>query len=62
MQRGHGILAVRITGADGYSAVVAVGEIAPEFAGHQVQLADSMNGAHSSFPAMVSGVARSETS
>ena len=34
-------MAVRITGADGYSAVVAVGEIAPEFAGHQVQLADS---------------------
>ncbi|SRR5579871_725828 len=37
-------LVVRITGADGYTAVVALGEIAPQFAGHPIQLADHMNG------------------
>jgi molybdate transport system substrate-binding protein len=38
-------LAVRVTGADGYSAVIALAEIAPQFAGHPIQLADRMNGA-----------------
>jgi DMSO/TMAO reductase YedYZ molybdopterin-dependent catalytic subunit len=38
-------LAVRITGADGYAAVVAVGEVAPEFAGKPIQIASKMNGA-----------------
>jgi ABC-type molybdate transport system substrate-binding protein len=38
-------LAVRVTGADGYSALVALGEIAPHFAGRQIQLADQENGA-----------------
>lgn len=37
-------LAVRVTGADGYSAVIALGEIAPQFAGRPIQLADHMNG------------------
>jgi molybdate transport system substrate-binding protein len=38
-------LAVRITGADGYAAVVALAELAPQFAGRPIQLADHMNGA-----------------
>jgi molybdate transport system substrate-binding protein len=38
-------LAVRVTGADGYTAVIAMGEIAPQFAGHPVQIADHLNGA-----------------
>jgi hypothetical protein len=38
-------LAVRVTGADGYNALVALGEIAPHFAGRQIQLADQENGA-----------------
>jgi len=38
-------LAVRVTGADGYIAVIALGEIAPQFAGRPIQLADRMNGA-----------------
>jgi ABC-type molybdate transport system substrate-binding protein len=37
-------LAARITGADGYTAIVALGEIAPQFAGRPVQIADHMNG------------------
>jgi ABC-type molybdate transport system substrate-binding protein len=37
-------LAVRVTGADGYTAVIAMGEIAPPFAGRPVQIADRMNG------------------
>jgi ABC-type molybdate transport system substrate-binding protein len=37
--------AVRITGADGYAAVVALAELAPQFAGRPIQLADHMNGA-----------------
>jgi ABC-type molybdate transport system substrate-binding protein len=37
-------LTVRVTGADGYTAVVALAEIAPQFAGRPVQLADHMNG------------------
>lgn len=37
-------LAVRITGADGYMAVVALGEISPQFADRPIQLADHMNG------------------
>jgi molybdate transport system substrate-binding protein len=38
-------LVVRVTGSDGYSAVIAVAEIAPQFAGHPIQLANHMNGA-----------------
>jgi molybdate transport system substrate-binding protein len=38
-------LAVRVTGADGYTAVVALAEISPQFAGRPVQLADHLNGA-----------------
>ena len=41
----HVHLAVRITGADGYVAVIALAEIAPQFAGRQVQVADHLNGA-----------------
>jgi len=33
-----------ITGADGYSAVLALGEIAPMFEGKQVIMAETMNG------------------
>jgi hypothetical protein len=38
-------LAVKVTGADGYAAVVALGEIAPQFAARPVVLADRQNGA-----------------
>jgi hypothetical protein len=38
-------LAIRVTGADGYVAVIALAEIAPQFAGRQVQIADHLNGA-----------------
>jgi hypothetical protein len=38
-------LVVRVTGADGYTAVIAFGEIAPPFAGRPIQIADHMNGA-----------------
>jgi hypothetical protein len=38
-------LVVRVTGADGYTAVVALAEIAPQFAGRPVQIADRLNGA-----------------
>jgi len=38
-------LAVRITGSDGYTAVLALGEISPEFGARPVQLADHLNGA-----------------
>lgn len=38
-------LVVRVTGADGYAAVVAVAEVAPEFAGRPIQIADKMNDA-----------------
>ena len=41
-------LAVRVTGADGYVAVIALAEIAPQFAGRPIQMADRMNG--SAFP------------
>jgi hypothetical protein len=37
-------LAVRVTGADGYVAVIAMAEIAPQFAGRPIQIADHMNG------------------
>ncbi len=37
-------LVVRVTGADGYVAAVALAEIAPQFAGRPIQLADGMNG------------------
>jgi len=36
---------VRITGADGYVAAVALAEIGPQFAGRPIQVADQMNGA-----------------
>jgi molybdate transport system substrate-binding protein len=38
-------LVVRVTGSDGYGAVMALAEIAPQFAGRPIQLADHMNGA-----------------
>jgi len=38
-------LAVRITGADGYSAVISRREISPEFVERQILLADQLNGA-----------------
>jgi molybdate transport system substrate-binding protein len=38
-------LAVRVTGADGYTAIIALAEISPQFAGRPVQLADRLNGA-----------------
>jgi len=38
-------LTVRVTGADGYSAVIALAEIAPQFAGRPIQLADHMDDA-----------------
>jgi ABC-type molybdate transport system substrate-binding protein len=41
----HVRLAVRVTGADGYTAVVALAEISPQFAGRPIQLADHLNGA-----------------
>jgi len=37
-------LVVRVTGADGYSAVLSLGELAPEFGGHPVLLADQVDG------------------
>jgi molybdate transport system substrate-binding protein len=37
-------ISVRVTGADGYTAVVALAEIAPQFAGRPIQVADHMNG------------------
>jgi hypothetical protein len=37
-------LAVRVTGADGYSAVIALGEISPQFAERPILLADQLNG------------------
>jgi hypothetical protein len=38
-------LAIRVTGADGYVAVIALAEIAPQFGGRPIQIADHMNGA-----------------
>jgi molybdate transport system substrate-binding protein len=38
-------LAVRVTGADGYTAIVALAEVSPQFAGRPIQLADHLNGA-----------------
>jgi hypothetical protein len=38
-------LVVRVTGADGYTAVVALAEIAPQFAERPILLAGRMNGA-----------------
>jgi hypothetical protein len=38
-------LAVRVTGADGYAAVIALGEISPQFADRPILLADHLNGA-----------------
>lgn len=37
-------LSVRVTGADGYTAVVALAEISPQFADGPIQLADHLNG------------------
>jgi hypothetical protein len=36
--------AILLTGADGYTALIAMGEISPAFENKQVILADSMNG------------------
>jgi molybdate transport system substrate-binding protein len=38
-------LVVHVTGSDGYVAAIALAEIAPQFAGRPIQLADQMNGA-----------------
>ncbi len=38
-------LTVRVTGADGYTAVLALAELSPSFGDRPVQLADEMNGA-----------------
>jgi len=38
-------LTIRVTGADGYTAVIALAEIAPQFAGRPIQLADHVDGA-----------------
>jgi hypothetical protein len=37
-------LTVRVTGADDYTAVVALAEMAPQFAGRPIQLAEQRNG------------------
>ncbi len=37
-------LTVRVTGADGYSVVLALAELSPEFAGRPIELATGMNG------------------
>jgi molybdate transport system substrate-binding protein len=42
--RSEARFAVRVTGADGYTAVVALGEIAPQLANRPIQLADHVNG------------------
>jgi molybdate transport system substrate-binding protein len=42
--RSEAHFAVRVTGADGYTAVVALGEIAPQLANRPIQLADHLNG------------------
>ncbi len=41
---GHVRQIVRIAGSDGYTAVLALGEISPAFEGKQVLLADRMDG------------------
>jgi ABC-type molybdate transport system substrate-binding protein len=38
-------LSVRVTGADGYTALLALAELSPEFAGRPILLAERMNGA-----------------
>jgi DMSO/TMAO reductase YedYZ molybdopterin-dependent catalytic subunit len=38
-------LAVRVTGADGYAAVISLGEISPQLADRPILLADELNGA-----------------
>ena len=35
---------VRVTGADGYAVLIALGEISPNFADRKIQLADRLNG------------------
>jgi hypothetical protein len=35
---------VRVTGADGYAVLIALGEISPQFADRKIQLADRLNG------------------
>jgi molybdate transport system substrate-binding protein len=37
-------LTVRVTGADGYTAVIALAEISPQFGDRPIQLADHLNG------------------
>jgi molybdate transport system substrate-binding protein len=38
-------LAIRVTGADGYTAVIALGEVAPAFADRPILIANRLNGA-----------------
>ena len=44
-QREQAHLVVRVTGADGYPAVVSLGEISPLLANRPILLADQLNGA-----------------
>jgi DMSO/TMAO reductase YedYZ molybdopterin-dependent catalytic subunit len=44
-QREQAHLVVRVTGADGYAAAIAVGEISPLLADRPILLADKLNGA-----------------
>ena len=44
-QREQAHLVVRVTGADGYAAVIALGEISPLLADRPILLADELNGA-----------------
>lgn len=44
---------VRVTGADGYTAVFGLGEVSPEFAGRALQLALTMNGKTLELPRLV---------
>jgi hypothetical protein len=46
-------LVVRVTGSDGYVAVLAAGELSPEFAGRKVQLALRQNGKALALPRLV---------
>jgi hypothetical protein len=44
-QRDQAHLVARVTGADGYAAVIALGEISPLLADRPILLADELNGA-----------------
>jgi hypothetical protein len=44
---------IKVTGSDGYTAVVAMGELSPAFANHPIQLADRMDGKLLTMPRLV---------